>query len=165
MKIRRPVGAGEDKIELQMTPMIDIVFQMLVFFIMTFKIVAMEGDFNIKMPVGFREGPPPEQQLPPMRLRMRADGQGELASMSMAENKFSGGDRFSKLQSHIIRFIGTDTGPGSRQATAEIELDCDPHLRYEYVIEAITAVSGYVENKRVVKLVEKIKFAPPRKRS
>ncbi len=48
MKIRnthRP-----EKIELQMTPMIDIVFQLLIFFIMTFKIVEVEGDFNIKMP-------------------------------------------------------------------------------------------------------------------
>lgn len=34
-----------------MTPMIDIVFQLLVFFIMTFKIVSQEGDFHIKMPV------------------------------------------------------------------------------------------------------------------
>ena len=39
MKIRNTGGDGE-KIELQMTPMIDIVFQLLVFFIMTFKIVA-----------------------------------------------------------------------------------------------------------------------------
>ena len=39
-----------EKIELQMTPMIDIVFQLLVFFIMTFNVVAQEGDFNIRMP-------------------------------------------------------------------------------------------------------------------
>ena len=50
MKIRHTTGSGQDKIELQMTPMIDIVFQLLIFFIMTFKIVSMEGDFNIKMP-------------------------------------------------------------------------------------------------------------------
>ena len=36
MQIRNANKAGE-KIELQMTPMIDIVFQLLVFFIMTFK--------------------------------------------------------------------------------------------------------------------------------
>ena len=51
MKVRHSSSTGKDKIELQMTPMIDIVFQLLVFFIMTFKIVAQEGDFNIKMPV------------------------------------------------------------------------------------------------------------------
>ena len=40
-----------DEIKLNMTAMIDIVFQLLVFFIMTFKVVAMEGDFNIRMPL------------------------------------------------------------------------------------------------------------------
>ena len=39
-----------DKIELQMTPMIDIVFQLNMFFLFTFKIVLPEGDFNIRMP-------------------------------------------------------------------------------------------------------------------
>jgi biopolymer transport protein ExbD len=48
-----------DKIELQMTPMIDIVFQLLVFFIMTFKIVSQEGDFNIKMPLAAQQAGAP----------------------------------------------------------------------------------------------------------
>ncbi|MFT5528125.1 MAG: biopolymer transport protein ExbD, partial [Pirellulaceae bacterium] len=51
MKVRNNKLGPDEEIELQMTPMIDIVFQLLVFFIMTFKIVAMEGDFNIKMPM------------------------------------------------------------------------------------------------------------------
>ena len=43
-----------DKIPLDMTPMIDVVFQLLTFFCMTLKIAAMEGDFNIKMPLAAR---------------------------------------------------------------------------------------------------------------
>jgi biopolymer transport protein ExbD len=50
MKVRNSGGKNE-KVEIPMTPMIDIVFQLLVFFIMTFKIVSQEGDFNIKMPL------------------------------------------------------------------------------------------------------------------
>ena len=38
------------KVEMQMTPMIDIVFQLLTFFIMTFKIIAAECDSDIKLP-------------------------------------------------------------------------------------------------------------------
>ena len=38
-----------EEIKINMTAMIDIVFQLLVVFIMTFKVVAMEGDFNIKL--------------------------------------------------------------------------------------------------------------------
>ena len=39
------------KNQLNMTSMIDIVFLLLVFFVMTFKIVELEGDFSIRMPL------------------------------------------------------------------------------------------------------------------
>ena len=48
MKIRNT--DRREHIVLQMTPMIDIVFQLLIFFVFTFKIVLPEGDFNIRMP-------------------------------------------------------------------------------------------------------------------
>ena len=63
MKIRRGLE-HDDTVELNMTSMIDIVFQLLVFFIMTFKIVAQEGDFNVRMPAAASGGPPSERQRP-----------------------------------------------------------------------------------------------------
>ena len=44
----------------------------------------------------------------------------------------------------------------------EIELDCDYNLNYDYVIKAITAITGYVENGKRHKLIERIKFTPPK---
>ena len=164
MKVRHNKGGGDDKIELQMTPMIDIVFQLLVFFIMTFKIVSQEGDFNIKMPLAApAAGAPDDLQLPPMKIRLRAGGGGMLAGMSLNEK---GVGTMEALRLEIIGVVGDDRGPGSIQETAEVELDCDYGLRYEHVIQAITAVSGYIDDTgNVVKLVEKIKFAPPRQAS
>ena len=49
MKIRRDVE--QEKHELNMTSMIDIVFLLLIFFVMTFKIVELEGDFSVRMPL------------------------------------------------------------------------------------------------------------------
>ena len=69
---------------------------------------------------------------------------------------------FAQLRKRIIGLVGDDTGPGSLAASTEIELDCDYNLRFEYTINAITAVSGEVRNGEIVKLIEKIKFAPPR---
>ena len=58
-----------------MTPMIDIVFQLLVFFIMTFKIVSQEGDFNIKMPLAAPSAATEnELQMPPIKIRLTAAG-------------------------------------------------------------------------------------------
>ncbi len=172
MKLRHSTSSGNDKIELQMTPMIDIVFQLLVFFIMTFKIVSQEGDFNIKMPLAApAAGTPDELQVETIRVRLEADGTGRLARMSFNDRVLSPlqfDDQGSwvnadLLRSEIVAVIGTDRGPGSIQENAEVELDCDFGLNYRHVIEAITAVSGYVgDDDTVIKLVEKIKFAPPR---
>ena len=163
MRIRH-IGTKDEKIELQMTPMIDIVFQLLVFFIMTFKIVAAEGDFNIKMPIGApREGLPDPHQLPPMKLRLSANSSGQLIKIQLNQKGF-GREDWGALRGYIIGILGDDRGPNSIQQSAEVELDCDYNLNYQHVIDAITAVSGYInDDDKVVKLVEKIKFSPPKK--
>ena len=124
MKIRHSTSSGQDKIELQMTPMIDIVFQLLIFFIMTFKIVSIEGDFNIKMPLaGTSEALQSDVLIPPMKVKLAADDLGDLKSIKMNDTTSFGS--FDDLQLHIVSVIGTERGPESIQATAEVELDCD----------------------------------------
>jgi biopolymer transport protein ExbD len=150
----------ESKIAIDMTPMIDIVFQLLTFFIMTLKIASAEGDFNIKMPLAApRAGTPDPNQLPPMKLRMVANSDGSLGDLRMNDRSFNGPDRWKALHNHIAGVVGD----GSLAASAEVELDCDYNLRYSNVIEAITAVSGSINaDGTISKMVEKIKFSPPR---
>ena len=159
MKFRRQQRRA-DKIELQMTPMIDIVFLLLVFFIMTFKIVAQEGDFNIKMPLQSpNTGVPDESLMPPLKLTLRADEDGLLSGIQLNDQVFSD---FDGLHSYIRGLISDTSGPGAA-GTAEIEIDCDYQLRYRHAIDAVTAVSGYIDDdNNVVKLIEKIKFTPPK---
>ena len=64
------------------------------------------------------------------------------------------------LRNEVIQQIGDEAG--ASDSDAEVELDCDYNLNYEHVIEAITAVSGYIQDDEVIHLVEKIKFAPQR---
>ena len=65
-----------------------------------------------------------------------------------------------ELHNYVIGIVGGDE-PSARD-DAEVELDCDYGLHYEHVIEAITAVSGYVDHStgQVERLIEKIKFTP-----
>lgn len=160
MKVRNTSRRSGENVELMMTPMIDIVFQLLVFFIMTFKIVAPEGDFNIKMPLAApSKGIPNPDELPPLKVRLTASKDGKLTGIYLNEAHMSG---FGQLRKRIVGLVGDDTGPGSLAASTEIELDCDYNLSFEYTINAITAVSGEIRNGEIVKLIEKIKFAPPR---
>jgi biopolymer transport protein ExbD len=162
MKVRRGAST-EAKVEQQMTPMIDVVFQLLTFFILSFKVVSVEGDFNIKMPLGAaRPGSITENTVPPMKVRMTADDNGDLSSLKLNEYNFSNNkEGFDSLRTKVSTLLSDAGGPSVRE-TAEVELDCDFNLKYAYVIQAITSVSGYKENGQLVKLVEKVKFSPPR---
>jgi len=161
MKIRKIPG-GDTKVELQMTPMIDIVFQLLVFFIMSFKLASPEADFNIKMPLASAaaEGID-ENLLPPLKLYLTADSRGEL-QLPFVLNEDRSFDSFEALTEYIAGLLGDDTSEGSLRESAEVELHCDYNLRYAYVVKAIDAVSGKVnrEDNSIIKLVEKIQFAP-----
>ena len=136
MRVRNTTS--NEKIELQMTPMIDIVFQLLIFFIMTFKIVALEGDFNIKMPAAApSEGMPDEDQLPPITLRLTANQDGSLSGILVNDQRFRS---FGELHQYIIDLVGEDAGPDTGLEGAEVEIDCDENLKYINVVEAMTAV-------------------------
>jgi biopolymer transport protein ExbD len=172
MKVRRG-ASSESKVEQQMTPMIDVVFQLLTFFIMSFKVATLEGDFNIKMPLGAaKPGNITDNTVPPMKLRMLADASGVLRGLQFngrdlgkGGGNFSPAKGFANTQAEILSIVGpaSGSGPGSVRETAEVELDCDYNLKYEYVIQAITAVSGHrLEDGSIAKLVEKVKFSPPR---
>jgi biopolymer transport protein ExbD len=142
--------------------MIDIVFQLLVFFVMTFKIVSLEGDFNVRMPLDARPTDlESSEQLPPMVVRLIAASDGDLERIQLNDRDF--GVDFDGLHQHVISVLGNDRGPGSAQQQAVVELDCDYGLNYEHVIHAVTAVSGYIDSDgNTVALVEQIKLAPPR---
>jgi biopolymer transport protein ExbD len=158
MKIRNRADAPKN--ELNMTSMIDIVFLLLIFFVMSFKIVEMEGDFSVRMPLAGSESVTIDPTDLPLKLRLRADQNGRLASMSL--NDIDMGVDFNQLRANVVSLIGT-ASPSEDDEGPEIEIDTDYNLRYEYVIHSITAVSGYKDGNEVVKLIEKIKFAKPRR--
>jgi biopolymer transport protein ExbD len=151
-----------DKIELQMTPMIDIVFQLNIFFLFTFKIILPEGDFNIRMPSAAAARAMEMSETLPLTLVMRAGRGGELAEMRLAGRSF-GNQRgaFASLHQQIRAMVDDAGGPGTA-SDLEIELDCDYDLNYEHVVRAITAITGYIENGQPHKLIERIKFTPPK---
>ncbi len=158
MRIRNREEA--EKHQLNMTSMIDIVFLLLVFFVMTFKIVELEGDFSVRMPLAGQSAATIDPTDLPLKLRLRADVNGNLASMSM--NDIDLGRDFEQLRANVVGMLGNGT-PIDGDQGPEIEIDTDYNLRYEHVIQAITAVSGYKDGEQVVKLIDRIKFAKPRR--
>ena len=165
MKIRGKSSEKNEKIELQMTPMIDIVFQLLVFFIMTFNVVAQEGDFNIRMPaIGAPQDQLEEIEKQTLKVKMRANDAGDLIELKLNEAVLSGdGNPFTNLHNKILSKVQDAGGPDEAANLLEVEFECDYDLKYNNVIEAITAVSGTRsrDSDKISKLIENIKFAPP----
>jgi len=151
---------GSEKAELQLTSMIDVIFLLLIFFVMTFKIAAQEGDFNIKMPIGGGAGAQDNTNIP-IKLRLRASAEGELAEI-VVNDSLSFGNDWQKLRAYVLDLTGGNAPPTPEEGP-EVEIDLDYDLKYEFVIEAVTAVTGQRIGDDVKRLVERIKFAPPRK--
>jgi len=149
-----------DKIDINMTPMIDVVFQLMSFFMCSLKIVAPEGDFDIRMPLGrSASNVVDEQQVPPVRVKLSAGPDGGLAAITMNGNPVVD---FTELQKKLVSLVGNARGPDSLADKTEVEFDCDYALKYANVVRAITAVSGTVQDGQIVELIKKIKFTPPK---
>ena len=157
MKIRHAGHREETK--LQMTPMIDIVFQLMVFFVFTFKIALPEGDFNVRMPAQAGAAALPSE-TPILRVRLRADDERNLAALELGDVQITGNNPFGELQSRIRGMVDDSAGPGS--VDQEVEIEADYNLRYKYVMSAMTAITGYIDpaTGERHKLIEKVRFAP-----
>ena len=159
MKIRHT--EHREQVALQMTPMIDIVFQLMVFFVFTFKIALPEGDFNVRMPAQAGVSAVPSE-TPLLKVRLRAGENRELASLELGDVQIEGADPFGQLQSRIRGMADDSAGPGS--VDQEVEIESDYNLKYRYVMNAMTAITGYIDpaTGERHKLIEKVRFAPAR---
>ena len=167
MKVRG-TGRKAEKIEPQMAPMIDVVFQLLIFFMLTLRITSPEGDFNINMPIGqSSSSAPPPVNIPPINVHLVANSDGTLGDVILNNNKrFGTGEQaFQRLNSEILQVIGRPGDPLKKDI--EVEIEADYNLHYRYAIKAVSACTGRMQKTadgeyKLIRYIEKIKFAPPK---
>ena len=156
------------KIQLDMTPMIDVVFQLIIFFMCTLKVSEPEGDFDISMPLGApTAGAVTDAELPPFKVRMESNENGELVALSFNGEPLGGGEAaIGKLNSSVFRSITALKAVGDDQLEKqEVEIDPDYDLNYRYIINAIGACSGRLGPGGIrISYLQRIKFAPIRKK-
>ena len=172
MKLRNRYPTA-DRIASQLTPMIDVVFQLLIFFMLTLKLIEPEGDFNINMPLGRpSEAKVTDAELQPIKVRLEADPQtGELRNLRLNDRDLGGGPEvFQLLNAEINKVVLAlrNVGPANAENGAdmqEVELDPDFGLDYKYVISAISSCSGRVTAEgTTIPLLSRIKFAQVREK-
>jgi len=161
MPKRRDIKAPE-KIDINMTPMIDVVFQLMAFFLMTFKVASVEGDFNMKLPKDERSAGPANTQVEMIDVRMQAKPDGDLAVLAVGGAALPGGNAISKFL-ELTKYVSikVSAAKAAGQDEPEIQIDADDNLRYENIISAVSAVSSHYDaNGQVAPLAKKVKFKP-----
>ena len=121
-------------------PMIDLIFNLLIFFVLTFTFATPEGDFSVRMADQTAAPSARSLDLPvePFQIRLLSNDQGDLVDIRIGQRSL--GQDMRQLRAEARRFVGTDL---AQAADIEAELDCDPRLRYAYTMQAIDMISGY----------------------
>lgn len=147
------------RVDINMTPLIDVVFQLLTFFLMTFRTASSEGDFALKLPRdgGERSGGNPIDRI---TLRLTARSNGDLEALQMDNRPpIADRDAYRRLHDEVVRLANIARSAG--QSELEVVIDAADGLRYEHVIQAVEAVSARVdEHGEIVPLIRKVRFTP-----
>jgi biopolymer transport protein ExbD len=162
MKLSKPSALS--KVDIPMAPMIDIVFQLLIFFMLNLKIIAPEGNFNINLPISAPAVNQPDVNLPDIKVGLRSDRDGNLTQLTLGGNNLGNNEAaFERLNQEILKIIGRPGNPLTQEI--QVELDADFECQYKYVVKAISRCTGRYDPQtdQIARYVEKIKFAPPHK--
>ena len=155
--------SSPSKVDIPMAPMIDIVFLLLIFFMLNLKITAPEGNFDINLPIAAPGSTQSlELNLPEIKVGLRSDREGLLTQLTLGSKNLGTDDAaFVRLNQEILRIIGSPGNPLTKDV--EVEIDADFETHYHYVVKAISNCTGRLDpqTRQVARFVEKIKFAPP----
>jgi len=124
-----------EKPRINMTPMIDVVFLLLTFFVVTFKIIVPEGDFNIQMS-SLGQALPVVIDTDSVQVRLHANEDGLLSEIQLIDKRI---ENFDSLRQSVSAIALT-------KPDLEVVLRPDDHLHYEYIVKAITAIFEITEN-------------------
>jgi len=143
--------------------MIDVIFLLLIFFMLNLKIFTPESNYSVNMPIS---GPSAQvdQHLPEIKVTLRSDRDGNLTEVALGSKNLGNTDAaFERLNREILAIIGRPGNPLTKEV--EVEIDADYETQYKYVVRAISKCTGRFdpESKQIARYVEKIKFAPPHK--
>ena len=113
-----------DLAKLEMTPMIDVVFQLLIFFIVTLKAQDVLAHLNVARPSPSEIPPPPELNL--LEIQIGADG------WVLNGRPFSGTGGFANMERHLARIA-------SFSRDASVLIKCTDDAPHAFLVRTLNA--------------------------
>ena len=136
-------GGESEKIELQMTSMIDCVFLLLIFFVMTMKFPKVEGNLPAHLPREGRKSSDQKEQTEEIVIGLEYPNK----QLIILVNGANIGNRMDALRTKL--FLLRRQIPDAR-----VTVDGAPAVPYEYIVRTLNACAKFG--------FQKIQFAQPR---
>lgn len=122
------------KLELQISPLIDVVFLLLIYFIVTAQIIKKEGDIPFMLPA---DVPQVEMIDIPIEARIRINPDDSVMLEGMT---FSASDR--TLQGLVDQIIGLRTMAEAQQSPFFVTLDPNEETVHRRIIDVMDACAA-----------------------
>jgi biopolymer transport protein ExbD len=150
----------EESLEVPITPMLDMAFQLLTFFILTYHPMPTEGQFAMNLmpaaPVTDINAKPPEAStanpdvpaaLKTLPTTLRAGEGGTLGRITLGDNEVAGAD-LRTLKSELDNYFKDPTLPFEQTL-----IKVDPDLKYAALVQVIDVFSrAFADAKKEPKL-------------
>lgn len=130
-KKRNRRGGGEE-VEMQMGPMIDMVFLLLVFFMVTAKPIKQEGDINIGLPGKVEQS---EAIDIPDELRIQIQSSGQVVMNDLAYDG-PGSQQLPQLVGVLKRF---QEAAEANKSKAMVTLAPEPAVKHQRIVDVLNA--------------------------
>jgi len=121
---RKRKSNTEEEVELNLAAMLDMAFQLLTFFILTFKPAPVEGQISLQMPpphplagVGIDKGgskdKPPDflKDFHTLGIHLASDDGGNLAGIVLAEQSIPVDDQLKAFHSELAKDLNVENSP------------------------------------------------------
>jgi len=125
----------EEKAELQIAPLIDVVFLLLIYFMVTAALIKKEADMSVSLPGQVQQTEPmdmPDEQI----IDILSDGRVLLNNRFYGED---GGRDLPELEETLIRYREASESLGSK---ALITIQPEDDTMHERVIDVLNACAG-----------------------
>jgi biopolymer transport protein ExbD len=141
----------QEDVEIPITPMLDMAFQLLTFFILTYHPAPTEGQFSmnllpaqpaVAMDAPAADAPASNNDLPAglktLPVTLRSGGEGTLGQVTLGENQIDGMEAFTKELTAILK---------------------DPTLPFDQTVIKVDRNLKYAELVKVINVFTEIKGA------
>lgn len=125
--MRVPSSATSASVGINMTPMIDVVFQLIIFFLVTNHLVKQEEQLQLPLPVAASGSEPVEEDIPRLTINVLEDGTLMLAGRTLTPD-----DLRNRLRDKV-REIGT---------SLQVRIRSDRGVPYRFVEPILLACAG-----------------------